>query len=430
VPTEPRRVLVLPAGTEVGLEIFHALRHCKEVRLFGAGQDERNHAPFVYESYRIVPSIHEEGWLEALIDACESDRIQYIFPAYDDVLLALVEQRHHIPAEVMAPSVEACRITRSKRATYQSMADLVRVPAVYSGPDFAEYPAIVKPDRGQGSQGVTRVIDAADAASALASVSDGLLCEWLPGEEYTVDCFSDREHGLLFCGARIRNRMRNGIAVNTKTVALDGTEALASVIHARLQMRGAWFFQVKRANDGQLGLLEIGPRIAGSMSAHRVQGINFPLLTLFESERLPLGVMRNPVAVELDRALSNRYRVDIRFGTLYIDLDDTLLLRGTVNIDALALVFDCINRGVVVKLLTRHTGDLERTLARHRLAGLFDAVIHLGADGRKSDHVLEPDAIFVDDSFAERSEVAHRRGVPTFDCSMIEALLHRRSAVE
>lgn len=423
---EMRRVLVLPAGTEVGLEIFHALHHCKDVELWGAGQDFSNHAPFLYERYRVIPNILEAGWLEALVGLCEREKIHYIFPAYDDVLLALAINRAAIPAEVLAPNLEACELTRSKRKTYQTLSDLVRVPKIYDGPSSAIYPAIVKPDRGQGSSGVAKVYDSSSAGIAMAAIEDGLLCEYLPGEEYTVDCFSDRERGLLFCGARLRNRMRNGIAVNTQTVMLDGIEKIAGAIHDRLSLQGGWFFQIKRALDGQLGLLEVGLRIAGSMSAHRVLGINFPLLTIYETERMPLNVTRNPVHVELDRALTNRYHLDIDFRVLYVDLDDTLVLRGQVNIDALALVFGCINRGVSVKLLTRHAGDLERTLARHRLIGVFDEVIHVPNDRLKSEYVIEPDAIFVDDSFSERQDVASRRGIPTFDCSMIEALTQPR----
>lgn len=417
------RVLVLPAGTEVGLEIFHALRHCKEVELWGAGQDTLNHAPFLYERYSLVSSIHQADWLAALVELCVRERIDYIFPAYDDVLLALAENRDSIPAKVVAPELQTCSLTRSKRKTYEALSGLIKVPEVYEALDSARYPAIVKPDIGQGSQGVRKVEDATAAEGALAALPNGLLCEYLPGEEYTVDCFSDREQGLLFCGARVRNRMRNGIAVNTRTVILEGVEALAEAIQDRLSMRGAWFFQIKRAVDGEFALLEVGPRIAGSMSAHRVQGINFPLLAIYESERAPLTLITNKTEVELDRALSNRYRIGIEFGVLYIDLDDTLLVRGKVNLDALALIFDCVNRGVSVKLLTRHRGELSATLAQYRLAGLFDEVIHLNNDELKSAHVLEPDAIFVDDSFAERHDVSKIRGIPTFDCSMIEALI-------
>jgi len=133
-------------------------------------------------------------------------------------------------------------------------------------------------------------------------------------------------------------------------------------------------------------------------------------------------VTANPGTVELDRALSNRYRHEITFSTLYVDFDDTLILNGKVNTEVVKLIYQCINRGVPVKLLTRHAGDLAEALGRYRLQGLFDEVIHLRSGERKSDYIAETDAILLDDSYAERMEVAKRRGIPTFDCSMIELL--------
>ena len=159
------------------------------------------------------------------------------------------------------------------------------------------------------------------------------------------------------------------------------------------------------------------------MSTHRVIGVNFPLLTIFEQERAPIRMLLNRDDIELDRALRNRFRHPIRFSTLYIDLDDTLILNQKINIDAVNLVFQCLNRGIRVKLLTRHAGDLPMTLKRFRLTGLFDDVIHLSAKERKSDYIEESDAIFVDDSFVERWEVSQQLGIRTFDCSMIELLL-------
>jgi carbamoyl-phosphate synthase large subunit len=418
-----RRVLVFPAGTEVGLEIHQALQHCKEVELFGAGQAVSNHAPFVYERYHLLPSIHEENWLPDLVELCHALRIDYIFPAYDDVIVALAQQRADLPAVVLTAPEEACRITRSKSLTYQVLGSVIRVPRTYLSATVTDFPLFVKPDRGQGSQGAQQVRNLSELTAAVASIKDPIVCEYLPGDEYTIDCFSDRERGVLFCGARVRLRMRNGIAVHTRSVPLDGADVLATHIHATLSMRGAWFFQVKRAADGQLVLLEVAPRIAGSMSTHRVQGVNFPLLTIFEHERLPLHLMTLPIHVELDRALHNRYRLDCNYEALYIDLDDTLLLRGRVNLDALLLVFSCINRQIPVVLITRHDGDLSATLRTHRLMGLFDEVVHLDRTQRKSDFIRRKNAIFLDDSFAERKEVYQCLGIPTFDCSMIDALI-------
>jgi len=50
-------------------------------------------------------------------------------------------------------------------------------------------------------------------------------------------------------------------------------------------------------------------------------------------------------------------------------------------------------------------------------------VVHLTAREKKSAFIRESDAIFVDDSFAERADVHAVHGIPTFDCSMIELLI-------
>lgn len=418
-----RRVLVFPAGTEIGLEIHQALQHCKEVELHGAGQPISNHAPFVYQSHHTLPSIHEPGWIDALAELCHTLAIDYVFPAYDDVIVALARHRAEIPATVLTASEEVCNLTRSKSQTYKRLGAVVRVPRLFVSAESKDFPLFVKPDCGQGSQGAHLVHNQAELSAVIGMIRDPIVCEFLPGEEYTVDCFSDRDRGVMFCGARVRLRVRNGIAVHTRSIALDGVDAIAARIHESLGMRGAWFFQLKRAADGELVLLEIAPRIAGSMSTHRVQGVNFPLLTIFEHERADLQLMTLPTQVEVDRALHNRYRLDIRYDSLYIDLDDTLLLRGEVNLDALRLVFSCINRKIPVTLITRHDGDLAATLRKHRLTGLFDEVIHLDRTQRKSDAIHRKNAIFLDDSFTERRDVQQRCGIPTFDCSMVDALI-------
>jgi hypothetical protein len=297
------------------------------------------------------------------------------------------------------------------------------VPQLFPDPGAVEdFPVFVKPDRGQGSQGARVVWSRDELRRSLADVPGAIVSEYLPGEEYTVDCFSDREEGLLFAGARIRRRVRNGIAVNTRTVDLPEAPGLARIIGERLALHGAWFFQLRRASDGTLALLEVGPRIAGSMAAHRVQGVNFPLLCVYEHERVPIRIQTNPGAVELDRALGNRYRHAIDFSVLYVDLDDTLVLGGRVNEEVIRLVYQCINQGKKVVLITRRTRALEETLAEHRIAGLFDEIVRVPEGEKKSRYVKDQDSIFVDDSFSERLDVSTERHVPTFDSSMIELI--------
>jgi hypothetical protein len=421
-----RRVLVFPAGTEVGLEIFHALIHCKEVSLFGAGQDISNPAKFVFPSYHVIPSIHESDWLESLVRLCISLGIDYIFPAYDDVIVALSRVAKQLPAKLISSPLHACEITRSKSSTYRFLEGIVPTPRLYaSAEEVSSYPVIVKPDRGQGSFGVVRVDDKSRLAATVAATPEGIICEYLPGAEYTIDCFSDRERGVLFAGARQRRRIRNGISVNTINCDLPDALDFARRIGGSLDLHGAWFFQLKRALDGHLVLLEVAPRIAGAMAAHRVAGVNFPLLSLFEEERTPLKIVPLEVEVELDRCLASHYRHSIEFDTLYIDFDDTLIIDNQVNLLAIKLIFQCINASRKIILLTRHEGNLRQTLRQYRLDSLFDEIIHLRKEERKSTRICSKNAIFVDDSFAERMEVAKTHKIPTFDCSMIEMLTEK-----
>lgn len=418
-----RNVLVFPAGTEIGLEIFHALKDCKEVNLYGAGQDIPNHARFIYSQYHILPAIYEKNWFDSLLELCSSLAIDYIFPAYDDVLVALIRQQELLPASVITSPLETCELTRSKSQTYRYFKDRIRVPRLYNSPEsVTRYPVLVKPDRGQGSLGVRRVDNASQLFTAISTVKDAIICEYLPGEEYTVDCFSDRDLGLLFAGARSRRKMRNGISVNTISCQQSEITGIAELISGELDIRGGWFFQLKRAENGELALLEVAPRIAGSMALHRVMGINFPLLSIFEHERLPLTILANPGEIEMDRALSNRFRHKISFNNVYMGFDETLLCKGKVNTMLIKLIYQCIDSEKQIKLVTRHKGDLEQILLRHRLSGLFDEVLHVQKGQPKSEYITEKDAIFIDSSFSDRLEVANACGIPTFDCSMIELL--------
>lgn len=420
---KPFRVLVFPAGTEIGLEIYEALHCCKEVELFGAGQDISNHGPFVYERYSVLPAVIEPSWLDSLNDLLAREQIDFILPAHDDVVVALAREHARIRAQVVSSPLATCEITRSKSATYRRLSGHVRVPRLYGSIEAVEvWPIFAKPDCGQGSQGIVRLDTPAQAQAALVERPDRILCEYLPGSEYTVDCFSDRESGLLFCRARERVRTRNGISVHSRTSDLPGINEMAEAIANELPLHGAWFFQMKKAADGELVLMEVAPRIAGSMAVHRVQGVNFPLLSIYECLRFPLDLITLPYEVELDRALRNRYRHSIFFENVYVDFDDTLLLRGKINIDLVRFVFQCFNNDIPVRLITRHAGDIGQALSICRLGGVFDEVIHLTEGQEKKDYITAANAIFIDDSFSERKKVKDALGIPVLDCSMIELL--------
>ncbi len=419
------RVLVYPAGTEIGLEVQRGLAGRHDLVAVGAS-GSNSHAPSVFRRFVEAPDVGEPGWLEALQRIVAAERIDLVYPTHDEAIYQLAQHGAALGVPVVGSPADTCRTCRFKSATYELLAGQLPIPRRFaSAQEVDAFPVFVKPDRGQGSRGALRV-DTPAQLHAL-DLEGQLLLQHLPGEEFTVDCFSDRDAGLLFARGRRRTRVNGGISVRTEDADRPEFAEYARRIDARMRLHGAWFFQLKAAADGTLHLLEVAPRVAGAMAYYRVQGINFPLLTVYEAQRRPFTVQPQLVpGLVLDRALQNRYEHGIDYDRVYVDLDDTLVLRGEVNTRLVRFVFQCINRGVPVILLTRHAADPAETLRRHRLAGVFDEVVHLRAGEPKSSAIQGAASIFIDDSHRERAEVAARLGIRTFDPSSLELLIDDR----
>jgi len=424
---ESATVLVFPGGTEIGLEIAQSLFAVKNIRLIAASSTPSNHAPYVFAEHYLLPSVFESNWREALVDLVRSKDITHIFPAHDDVLIALSENQSRIPAVVVTSPVETCRITRSKSLTYRFLQNDVPVPSMMdTAEDVRHFPVFIKPDSAQGSLDCYRISTREELHETMKRRNDFLILEHLPGREFTVDCFSHRRQGLLLCAGRERVRTRSGIAMNSVSIELSEFADFAAKISQRLVFHGAWFFQCKGAQDGQLKLLEVAPRIAGTMCVERAKGINLPLLSLYESSGVSLRMLINDYTVVVDRALTSRFQLGIVYNNVYVDLDDTLIIKERVNVDLVRLLYQSINRGCRVILLTRHEKDVNLTLRKYRLEGIFDKIIHVPLGIAKSSCIDVGESIFIDDSFSERLDVSECCGIPTFDSSSVPCLFDDR----
>lgn len=420
-----RNVLVFPCGSEIGLEIHRSLAYSTHFAVHGASSTA-DHGAAVYQSYSGgLPFVGDPALVPALNDLIADKGIDLVLPAHDDVVLELARARAAGTLRVPAVTSEltTCEITRSKRRTYAALGGAIRTPRLLERVGADDLPIFVKPDQGQGSKGAAAIRLMSDLEARREADPSLLLMELLPGDEYTVDCFTDRHGVLRYSAGRQRVRVSGGISVRSAFVEDPQFEVLARRINDVLRFRGAWFFQVKRSGDGELVLLEVAPRIAGTMGLSRCRGVNLVLLSLFDALDQDVSVRANVFDVVVDRALAARYRHDLTYQHVYFDLDDFLLVDDKVNPFAAAFVFQCLNRGVRMHLLTRHRGDLDATLARHRLAGLFDEIVHLREGEEKHMFIAERDAIFLDDSFAEREAVHRRHRIPTFDVHALEALI-------
>ena len=167
----------------------------------------------------------------------------------------------------------------------------------------------------------------------------------MPGTEYSIDCFTNDEGTLIACHPRVRERIKTGIAVRSSLIPLDDEiKRIAETINSQLIFNGAWFFQIKKNVAGQYRLMEISPRIPGTMGTSRNLGINYPMLTLFQIWGYHVDIIDNGLDITLDRAFINRYRTNLKYDRVYIDFDDTLYLGDNVNLQAVTFLYQCVNK--------------------------------------------------------------------------------------
>lgn len=420
-----KNVLVFPCGSEIALEVYRSLKHSTYFNIIGANSVD-DHGRFVFENYIDgLPFIDDENFIIQFKNIIQKFKIDIIYPAMDSVITKLKSYENELGCIIISSALNTTEICLSKELTYQKLHNVILTPKIYSETEIETYPVFVKPKIGYGSRGAKKIINYEMLLSHLSEFPNSIISEFLPGAEYTVDCFTDMNRTLRFCGARLRKRISNGISVNTipDDDRNNKFKNIAKILNGNIEFRGAWFFQLKENQNSELVLLEIASRLGGSSSLYRNKGINFAQLSIFDALGQNIEIIQNDYKIELDRALDNKYKIDIEYSEAFIDFDDCIIIDNKFyNTDLMKFIFKCINENIKLTLLSRHKGDLTNRLVELKIISLFDRIIHIETNKLKSDYIDNKNAIFIDDSFSERQDVFNKIGIPVFSIDMIESL--------
>ena len=415
-------VLIFPCESNSN-ELHDALSYCFNVNVFGASSVSR-HGKYIYKNYNCgLPYITAENFIPEFNAYLKKNQIDVVIPQHDTIALFLAEHASEIQAKIVQSNVQTNRVCRSKIKTHSLFADCDFVPVRYGSLDEVVYPAFAKPDVGEGGHGA--FVARQRESFVGINFDEFLVTEFLPGKEYTVDCFTDRNGSLRYVSPRSRKRTMAGISVAGQTEPLsDEISRIANTINSRMAFEGLWYFQLREDSCGRLKLMEISVRCAGAMCLTRAKGINLPLLSIYTAMGQDVTVFDNGKNVEMDRTLISRYDLHIDYQHVYIDFDDTITLRGSVNPLAMYFLYQCHNKGKKVYLLTRHIDDIYESLKKYAIStDLFDRIVHIKDGTSKAEYIDFKDSIFIDNMFKERLDVKERCGIPVFDADGFEFLL-------
>jgi predicted ATP-grasp superfamily ATP-dependent carboligase len=417
-------VLIFPAGEVNSIELHDALASCVNINVYGASSIDR-HGSYVFKNYISgLPLISSNEFFEKFNEVLVEKKIDLVFPTHDTVATVLADNADRIRAKIISADKRTSAICRDKLKTYELFADCDFIPKIYS--KIETFPVFIKPIEGQGAIGAKLINSSKDVPNV--DLGEYVICEYLPGKEYTVDCLTDKNGNLRFISPRSRNRIMAGISVASEIEEVTTEiQNIAEKINNRLAFLGLWWFQIKQNQNGKWILLEISTRCAGTMALTRARGINLPLLSVYTAIGYEISVEPNFYHVKMDSSLIRRYTIDYDYDIVYFDFDDTITLRGNVNLKAIWFLYQCQNYGKKVILITKHEKEIYKTMNLYHIdKGLFNRIIHIKPEDKKSDFINPYKAIFIDNSYQERDEVRKIHNIPVFDVDGLDTLMDWR----
>ena len=427
-----KNVLIFPAGSESAMDIYWSIKYNLHFEVYGAS-GRQDHASYVIPPEKLIITeklfINNENFFVAFNEILYNWKIDFIIPTHDTIAHFLMKNAQKINAKIVCSPVETTEIAENKKLMYQLIKGTDYCPIVYEeNKKDIVYPVFLKPCIAAGGKGTIKITSDEELLSALEKNRELLICEYLPGEECTVDCFTDKNGQLLFVGPRTRERITNGITYQSKRISVtEEIQRIAEDLNSKVIFRGAWYFQLKKDINGKYKFMEFSVRQAGTMAFYRQLGVNFALLSLFDFMDMPVKILYNNLDIKLDRAIETLYDISYDYDAIYLDYDDTLVVNDMVNTTIIQLIYQAHNKGKKVLLLTKHVGELKDSFSKFYLSeSMFDEIIIIDPTKKKSDYIQYKKAIFIDNYFPERLAVKETLGIPVFDVDAVECLLDKR----
>lgn len=317
------------AGAPGAPGIMHCLSQDSRIKLFPGDADPDATGRYLQPDFILLPKATDPEFASRILEICIEKNIRVVMPLVTKELLPLAEMHQDFKEHgihVMVSPEKAVRIANNKSECYSFLnKNTIRVPEFYvvnNINDFSDaadrlgYPAsqfCFKPSESNGSRGVRIVsanLDETDllfnhkpghlfmtyehAVSILSSAPfpELLVSEYLPGQEYSVDCLAENGKSKIIL-PRSRKKMIGGISVRGTFIKDARIISYCEQIIRVLNLHGNIGIQIKLSKEGEPLLIEINPRVQGTIVAALGAGINLPLLAV--QQQLGEKIPDNPV---------------------------------------------------------------------------------------------------------------------------------------
>lgn len=312
------------AGAPGAAGILKCLEQDNNVHVVSADADPEATGKYLVKEFVCIPTADKPDFTDKVLSICREKNIHVLMPLVTKELIPLsqrIKEFELAGTKLLVSSTASLEIANNKSRLYEFLQWRgLKIPDFRVVENVEQFQNAVaelghpskqvcfKPSVSNGSRGfriITEQFNEADILfnqkpinvfirlnDALRVLSSAhfpelLVSQYLPGDEYSVDCLCNQGNALLVL-PRLRKKMVNGISVKGEFVREDKIIDYCTRIIKELQLHGNIGIQVKSNDEGEFLVLEINPRVQGTISAALGAGVNLPLLAVKQELGLPI----------------------------------------------------------------------------------------------------------------------------------------------
>lgn len=305
--------------------ILKCLQQDKSFHVIAADANPNAVGRYINKDFEHIPFASDSSFIDMMLDVCRKRNIHAILPLVTSELIPLaqrIKEFEFTGTKVLISPAASLEIANNKSRLYEFLQWRgIAVPefrVIETTEQFKSAveelgypfrPVCFKPSVSNGSRGFRIIseqmneldllfnhkpsstyISFGDAMRIFSSATfpELLISEYLPGEEYSVDCLANHGESVLIV-PRLRKRIINGISVEGEFVMEENIISYCSRIIKELQLHGNIGIQVKKSAEEEFLILETNPRVQGTISAALGAGVNLPVLAIKQELGLPIS---------------------------------------------------------------------------------------------------------------------------------------------
>lgn len=310
------KVLMTGGGAPGAPGIIRCLKQDTSIDLFVCDANTNATGKYLNEKFFTVPKATDDNFIDVVFDNCIKSGIKIVMPLVTRELFAFAREKKKFEdagIKVLVSNEQPLNLANDKSKLYEYLRiNKIEVPNFRIVNNIGQFEKAAqdlgypqkqfcfKPSVSNGSRGFRIVDDNIDEFDLLFNYKPNstyisyakiisllskrsfpqlLLSEVLPGDEYSVDCIL--EHGISkLIIPRLRSKMINGISVEGEFVEHKEIIAYTKNIIETIGLHGNIGVQVKQAANNRFLILEINPRVQGTIVSALGAGVNLPLLAV------------------------------------------------------------------------------------------------------------------------------------------------------